>query len=195
MQTVAKLVLTLLFISPTLRGQSTEIQTRIDNGELKMTFPSVYFEHNSTEYSTMPYTVDSCFKYIAFHIKDINDLVIWRDSLETEKLTNQRIKKLKTALSKYKVTGIYIESMGKEQKISRRTIETTTDSTQNKYLLTLNSVFEIAKTRLQNKKNSMDTHGLWVFGTCWKHAFHLNKNGRERCRMSRRHTQATAKQK
>ncbi len=60
-----------------------------------MTFPGIYFKHNSTDYADMPYTVDSCLGYTATHIKDINDFVIWRDSLETEKLTNRRIKKLR----------------------------------------------------------------------------------------------------
>ena len=179
MQTLAKLILVLLFISPTLSGQNVEIQTSINNGELKMSFPSIYFKHKATDYATMPYTVDSCFKYIALHIKDINDLVIWRDSLETEKLTNQRIKKLKTELSKYKVSGIYIKSMGKEQKISRRTIEDSTDSTQIKYLLSLNSVFDISRT-----KTPIKPHKGWHL-PCWMN-WQLDKSGREHCRMERR---------
>ena len=48
--------------------------------ELKMTYPSIYFVLNSTEYAVMPYTVDSCFKYIAANIKYLNSIVIWRDS-------------------------------------------------------------------------------------------------------------------
>jgi hypothetical protein len=161
MRTLVKLAILLFFSPIRFHGQDPEIDRLIDN-EFKVTFPGVYFKHNTIEYATMPYTVDSCFKYIALHIKDINDLVIWRDSLETERLTQQRIKKLKIELRKYKVTGIRIESMRKEQKISRRTIEAGTGSAQIKYLLALNSVFEIAQTRLQNKAS----HGLWIFGTC-----------------------------
>jgi hypothetical protein len=140
----------LIFISTRLYGQDKDIGRLID-GEFKMTFPSIYFKHNSTDYSVAPYAVDSCFKYIALHIKDINDLVIWSDSLETEKLTQQRIKKLKTELRKYKVTGIHIESMGEKQKISRRTMEMSADSAQIKYLLILNSVFELPKLVCQMK--------------------------------------------
>jgi len=180
---VFKIFVFLLVVAKTY-AQDTEID-RLVKGELKRTFPSIYFKHNATEYAVKDSRVDSCFKYIALNIKDINDLVIWRDSLETEKLTQQRIKKLKTELRKYKVSGIHIESMGKQQKISRHTIETTADSAQIKYLLSLNSVFEVAKTRLQDKP-SVGSHGLWLFGVCCKHAFRLNKNGREHCKMERR---------
>ncbi len=96
-----------------------------------MTFPSIYFKYKSIDYTKMPYITDSCFKYIALNIADINDLVIWRDSSETDKLTSQRIKKLKTGLSKHKETqNVFIESMGKAQKISQRTIDITTNKSQ-----------------------------------------------------------------
>jgi hypothetical protein len=168
MQILAKLTILSLFIAASLKGQKSEI-----GAELKMTFPSIYFKHNSTEYTNMPYTVDSCFSYIAQHIQDINDLVIWRDSLETEKLTNLRIKKLKVGLSKHKETrNVYIESMGKKQKISRLTIEMATDSTQIQYVLSLNSVFDIAKTHLTCKKKwwQRRTHyeGRYLCFGCWR---------------------------
>jgi hypothetical protein len=79
MQPFAKLILIILFISTGLKGQDTEIETRLSIGELKMNFPSIYFKHNSIDYATMPYTVDSCFKYIALHINDINDFLIVRN--------------------------------------------------------------------------------------------------------------------
>ncbi len=187
MQPFIKLIILFLLLLTRLQGQNSEIKTRPDTGELEMTFPSIYFKHNSTDYATMPYTVDSCFKYIAVNFdENINSLVVWRDSLETEKLTKQRIKKLQTALSKNKETrNVFIESMEQEQKISRYTINQTSDSLRIKYLLTLNSVFDFSKTRPQ-KKISQDHHGIWIFGTCWKHAFHLNKMGRDRCRWDRR---------
>ena len=182
MQLIPKLIFILL-LSTKLCGQDASIKTRHDVGELKMTFPGIYFKHNSTDYATMPYIVDSCFKYIALHIKDISDIVIWRDSLETEKLSQQRIKKVRIALSKYKVKGIYIESMKKEQKISRHTINAIADSTQIKYLLTLNSVFEIAKTRLRNE-TMVNANKKWHV-PCWMN-LQLNKAGRKRCKMERK---------
>jgi len=157
MQTFGNLTIILLFISTILPGQNPEIDRLVDS-ELKMTFPSIYFKHNSTDYATMPYTVDSCFKYIALNIKDINSRPIWRDSSETEHLTNERIKKLKLGLNKYPPTKrINIQSMRKEQKISQRTIFKDTDSAQIQYLLSLNSVFDISGVikpkKLKEKKH------------------------------------------
>ncbi len=189
MRTLVKLTLLLFFISTRLPGQGSETG-KLTKGELKMIFPGIYFKHNTTDYATMPYTVDSCLKYISLHIKDINDLVIWRDSLETEKLTQQRIKKLKTELRKYKVTGASIESMGKAQKIFRKTIEANTDSTQINYLLSLNSVFEVAQTRLPNEA-SVKPSKKWQL-PCWMN-LQLNKAGRKRCKMERRSMRAQVK--
>ncbi|HEY1040488.1 MAG TPA: hypothetical protein VGF30_13830 [Bacteroidia bacterium] len=189
MRFFTKWIVFLLFFFTRLFGQDSDIKRLID-GELKMTFPGIYFKHNSTDYAVMPYTADSCFKYNGLHIKDINDLVIWRDSLESEKLTQQRIKKLKTELRKYKVTGIHIESMGEKQKISRRTMEMSADSTEIGYLLTLNSVFEIAKTRLPGEV-SVKKHKKWQL-PCWMN-LQLNKAGRKRCKMERRSMRERAK--
>lgn len=142
-----------------------------------MTFPSIYFRHNSTDYAPMPYSPDSCFKDIALHFDEtLNSLVIWRDSTEKEGLTLQRIKKLKTSLKKY-IRGQKIEiySMGDEQKISRQTIDRTKDNTKRAYLLSLNSVFDISKTRI-SKKVKYTNHVMrpriscW---SCWIHGFHL----------------------
>ncbi len=195
MQILSKLILFLFLASSSLYGQGWEIKTRIDFGELKMTFPSIYFKHNSTEYAEMPYTVDSCLKHIATNIKDVTGKPIWRDSAETERLTNERIKKIRTDLSKYTSSKLAIQSMKTSQKISRRTINLGVDSAQVDYLLSLNSVFDIAKTRFRKT----GTHGLWIFGTCYKCIFQqghwLNNNGREHCRMDRRQRQKSAKKK
>jgi hypothetical protein len=216
-----------LFVSSTIFGQGSEIRKRIDVGELKMTFPSIYFKHNSTEYAKMPYTVDSCLKHIATHIKDVTGKPIWRDSAEAEQLTHERIKKIKSDLSKYTSQKLAIGSMKTAQKLSRRTINLAVDSAQTDYLLSLNSVFDIAKTRFpktqqqefrigsafdaasikhrrqvkkQSKKKESQTsgsHGLWIFGTCFKciiltpfqHGTYLSKQGREHCRMDRKREQ------
>lgn len=177
MQVYFKLIVSFLFIFTKLYAQQTEID-RLIQSELKMTFPSIYFKHKSTDYAAMPYTIDSCFKYIALRINDINDLVMWRDTLETEQLTKNRIKKIMNALSKYIPTrSIYIESMGSEQKISRRTIEMSSNNQQIQYLLSLNSVFDITKTRNSNlNKGSKGNHLLypkiWCW-SCWKNGFHV----------------------
>jgi hypothetical protein len=165
-------------------------QNPLLDGEFKMTFPGIYFKHNSINYAVMPYTVDSCFKYIALHIKDINDFVIWRDSAETEWLTTQRIRKLKAGLGKHvKTRGIDIESMDDEQKISRHIINQLSDSLDIQFLLSLNSVFDISKTRFpvkkkQKKKWGMRAHyeGRLFCYRCWragrtpKRLFSRNKN-------------------
>jgi hypothetical protein len=152
----------ILFISEKLPAQ----EIKPNNEELKMNFPSAYFKYNSTDYAPMPCTADSCFKYISLHIKDINDIVIWRDSTEMEKLTDQRIKKIKSRLNKYKLSGVYFESMKKEQKISRHTIEMNTYRTQAEYLLSLNSVFDISKGRSAGKKKYTN-HIAHPRITCW----------------------------
>ncbi|MBK7669740.1 MAG: hypothetical protein IPJ32_21900 [Sphingobacteriaceae bacterium] len=97
-QTIKQL---LIFIIPSisLSAQNTEIN-RLVKSELEMTFPSIYFKNNSTDYAKMPYAVDSCFKYIAENLDDIVSYTIWRDSNENEQLTKNRIKKLKAGLKK-----------------------------------------------------------------------------------------------
>ena len=187
-QQTAKLLLILLFVTTGLFGQETEID-RLIKSELQMTFPSIYFKHNSTDYAAMPYTVDSCFNYIATHIKDINDLVIWQDSTEIEPLTNKRIKKLKVGLNKYTSSKeISIQLMGKEQKISRRTINMGAKDTQIQYLLSLNSVFEIATTRfpiIKKEKNHIEHPRIYCWD-CWKSGFHMNKSSRDIRKMARK---------
>lgn len=186
----SRLIMLLLLSSVSSYAQHSDINRRME-GELQMTFPSIYFKHQSTNYAPMPYTADSCFKYIALHIKDIHDLVIWRDSLESEKLSNERIKKLKAGLNTY-LPGrkFLILSMGKEQKISRHTLQQTNDEKQLNYLLSLNSVFDIAKIRFPKEKTlSAKSHILrpkiWCW-RCWKSGFHMDKSSREWRKMERR---------
>lgn len=174
--TFLRSILVFLIFSTKLLCQNSEID-RLITGEFKMTFPSIYFKHNSPDYAAMPYTADSCFKYMALNFNNtINSLVIWRDSAETEVLTNKRIQKLKLGLKKYiKNTKTEIYSMGNEQKISRHTIKQTADKSKVSYLLSLNSVFEISKTRV-NKKIKYNNHimspSITCWG-CWKSGFHL----------------------
>ena len=195
MQTLVKLTIILFFISVRLQGQESEID-RLIQSELKMTFPSIHFKHKSTDYASMPYSVDSSFKYIALHFDDnINSLVIWRDTDEKEDLTTKRIKKIKKALKKYLQTKEFeIYSMSNEQKVSRHTMNMTSDSSKIKYLLTLNSVFDISKTRLPFKsKDSHIIHPNIFCKSCWKNGFHLDKKSRTIRKMARRkkHNQRT----
>ncbi|MBN8693071.1 MAG: hypothetical protein J0L69_07720 [Bacteroidetes bacterium] len=155
-----------------------------------MTFPSIHFKHKSTDYAPMPYSTDSCFKFIANHFKDnINGLVIWRDTLEKEELTNKRISILKADLRKYIKNGkIEIQSMDGAQKVSRQIITMTSDSTKIKYLLTLNSVFDISKTRSPKDKSTALNHYLrpkiWCWN-CWITGFHMDKTSRNLRKMER----------
>jgi hypothetical protein len=168
-----KILFTLCVVSLRIVSQNKEIENVIE-GELKMTFPSIYFKHGSTDYAIMPYTADSCFKYIAIHFEDnINSLVIWRDSTETEQLTNKRIEKLKTGIKKHLSSkDVTIHSMDEEQKISRRTIYSTSDSARIQYLFSLNSVFDISKTQFpvekkSTKRSHVDHPRIWC-PKCWK---------------------------
>lgn len=171
-QRTTKLLLIFLVVAAGLQGQNIEIDGLI-KGELKMTFPSIYFKNNSVDYAAMPYTVDSCFKYIATHIKDIKSFVIWRDSSEKDQLTKRRIKKLKADLNKYTPADIIdIQTMGKTQKISQSTIHKGVDYKQIQYLLSLNSVFDIYTTgvlteKKRTKKSHIERPRLWCL-KCWK---------------------------
>ena len=171
MKNLTKLTIVFLFISVELFGQNPEIQKLADAG-LKMTFPSIYFKPNSTDYASMPYSVDKCFEFIALNFKsNINSLVIWRDSIETEKLTSKRIKKLDSELKKYvRNRKFEFYSLNNEQKISRKTINASSDSSTINYLLSLNSVLDMSKTRLHSeKKKKIRPYLVW---TGWKHGFH-----------------------
>jgi len=173
-QRTTKLLLILLTIGTSLRGQDSEIDLLV-KGELKMTFPSIYFKHNSTDYATVPYAADSCLKYIAAHIKDIKSFIVWRDSSETDLLTNNRIENLKVDLNKYTPSDkINIQPMGNAQKISRRTIHKGADNEQIQYLISLNSVFDIYTTGVpteKKKKSGKVSHierpRIWCLN-CWR---------------------------
>lgn len=182
-----KLTIFLLLFSQWLYGQEQDIDRLMQN-ELKMTFPGVYFEHGTAEYAHMPYTSDSCFKYIAANFdKTRNSLVLWRDSSETEELTLQRIKKLNQVLKSYlKSSRFTIQSMEDLQKVSQRTIRMTTDGAKADYLRNLNSVLDISKTRVHPVpiKSHMLRPKIWCW-SCWKNGFHLNKRGRDYRKMVR----------
>jgi hypothetical protein len=177
-QQTIKLFLILIVLSTSFNAQNTEIN-RLVKSELEMTFPSIYFKNNSTDYAKMPYTVDSCLKYIAENLDDIVSYTIWRDSNETDQLTKSRIKKIKANLKKYTPGWqIEIQSMGKEQKISRRTIDKGADKKQIQYLLSLNSVLDISKTAGAKKKwknrNHVELPRPWCWG-CIKSGFHTKR--------------------
>lgn len=189
MRTLGNLTIIFLFISTIIRGQDSEID-RLIAGELKMTFPSIYFKHNTTDYAAIPYSVDSCFKYISSRYdENINSLVIWRDTAETEDLTIKRIKKLKSAFKKHLQTNEFeIYSMGNEQKVSRQTIKMTSDSSKIKYLLTLNSVFDISKTRRPIRLSPSQSHIMRPRFFCWNcliHGYHLDKKSRNLRKVAR----------
>jgi hypothetical protein len=192
-QKTAKLILIFLGCTTLLCAQIKETDSWPGNGELKMIFPSIYFKHNSTEYAAMPYAADSCFKYMALHIKDIYSFTIWRDSSETEELTNKRIEKLKMGLSKYAPSNrVDIHSMGEKQKISRKTIDRGVDNEHIEYLLSLNSVLDISKTRFRERKTKKKIPHevlprLWCLA-CWKHGFHIEyrRNMRKARKMAKK---------
>lgn len=172
MRTLIKFTVFLL-VSAIARGQEAEIDRLIAN-ELKMRFPAIYFKNNSVDFATMPYSADSCFKYIALNFdKSVNSLVIWRDSSETEALTNRRIVKLKAGLRKYmRDNTLVIQSMGSSQKVSRHTIGLTSDKAKIEYLLSLNSVFDISKTRIPPKEPQKKKSRRRLVWTGWKTGFH-----------------------
>ena len=181
MKPLAKLILLFLFVSLPIFGQDTEPEKDLA-GEFKMTFPSIYFKHNSEEYAKMPYTVDSCLKYIAENIKDLNSYPIWRDSIEKEQLTHMRMKKLRSDLSKYTHSGkVNFQSMGPAQKISRQTIKKSINDQQAQYLLSLNSVLDVSgaiynKVNLKGKKQKKRLPRLVWCG--WRYGFHWDGQGK-----------------
>lgn len=176
MKASVRFLLAFITLSISLHSQVAEID-RLMQSTLKMTFPSIYFKHNSTDYATMPYTADSCFKYIAAHFSaDVTQLVIWRDSAETEELTAQRIKILKEGLKKHLRKGkIVIISMEDEQKVSRQTIRMTNDSVKINYLLSFNSVMDFSNTNFPVKKKTGDhiDHPQINCLACWANGFHV----------------------
>jgi hypothetical protein len=181
MRSLVNLAAILFFTCSQLQGQDSEID-RLINRELKMTFPSIHFKHKSTDYAPMPYSVDSCLKHITLNFsKEMNSLVIWRDSVETEELTHARIKKLKADLREYLPKDkVEIHSMGANQKIPRRTINKTLDKTKINYLLSLNSVLDISKTLIapiKKKKRKKKSIPRLVW-TGWRTGFHWSSKGK-----------------
>lgn len=178
MQPFIKFIIAFLFTAAGLRAQDSEID-RLIAGELKMTFPSIYFRHNSADYAAMPYVVDSCFRYIAANIKKLNSYAIWRDSTEKERMTYFRIKKLRADLKPYLSSGqIRFQSMGPAQKISRRTIEKSTDEMQTQYLLSLNCVLDVSGAIKNEGKEKRQRHRLPRLVWCgWAHGFHWSTPG------------------
>jgi len=178
----------LLLVANALFSQNNDLN-RLPDKELQMTFPSIYFKHNSTDYAEMPYKVDSCFKYIALHFdQNINSLVIWRDSLETEALTKARIKKLSAPLKKHlRKNNFEIISMADQQKISRYTLQKTVEQTNRDYLLSLNSCFDFSKTKvpLKTTNSHIIRPKIWC-KDCWKNGFHLDKKSRTLRKIARK---------
>ncbi|HXU27157.1 MAG TPA: hypothetical protein VN698_07985 [Bacteroidia bacterium] len=171
MQQATKFFFLLFIITKTICAQDAEI-----NG-LKMSYPRVYFKTGSTDYAPMPYSADSCFKYIAANIKDIKSFVIWRDSSESEQLSTQRIKKLKADLHKYTPAKIYIESMKAAQRVLQSSINKSNSAEQRQYLLSLNSVFDVYTTATIKNKPGNEKHEKhlrrlvwcgWRYGFHWK---------------------------
>jgi hypothetical protein len=106
-------------------------------------------------------------------VKDIKSYVIWRDSGETEQLSSKRVQKIRSDLAKYSKGAVRVNSMGKDQKISRYTINHNPNE-QRPYLLSLNSVFDIYTTRTR-KEMKTKTHimhpRIWCWG-CISSGFH-----------------------
>ncbi len=55
------------------------------------------------------------------------------------------------------------------------------DDAQTQYLLSLNSVFDISKTRfpiIKREKNHIERPRIYCW-SCWKSGFHMSKSSRE----------------
>jgi hypothetical protein len=166
----------LLLFACCFQAQENEID-RLMESELKMTFPSIYFKNLSADYATMPYTADSCFKYIAKNKNDIHSLVLWRHATENDQLTLNRARKIETELKKFMPEKMEIISMGTAQKISQKTIKEASDSLQTQYLLSMNSVLDVPKTKNGGRKarkfrNHIESPRLFCWG-CISHCFHV----------------------
>lgn len=196
MQFVSIKIIIVFLLTTNFIGAQFNAATHLPSGELTMTFPSIYFQHHSTQFANMPYTVDSCLKYIASHFnKNINSLVIWRDSTESEKITNARIKKLKPELKKYIRDGKFeIVSMNDAQKISQHRIQNALNKTETDYFITLNNCFDFSKTKIPN--NTQQSHiirpKIWC-KDCWKHGFHMDKKSRTLRKIARKNKSEKSK--
>lgn len=149
-------------------AQNKEID-RLIRSEFKMTYPSIYFKNQSAEFAPMQYSADSCFKYIAENMEYITSMVLWRDSSESDELVRLRIKTLKKGIRKYiRTHRIRIKVVNDAQKIPSRTIYTGTDSTQIRYLLSLNSVLDVSALKvIPPGKKSHAQKPRWWCRWCW----------------------------
>lgn len=98
---------------------------------------------------------------------------------------------LKTKLSNLLLVKEFeIHSAGNEQKVSRQTINMTADSSKVKYLLTLNSVFDISKTRraFQTSQSHLLRPRLFCWN-CIKNGYYLDKKSRGLRKAARRNKQ------
>lgn len=155
-------------------------QTADIPGEQKMTFPSVYFRSNSVEYAEMPYTADSCYKYIAGHKKnEIGYLIVWHDPSEPDVIASQRLDKVKAEIAKYHPAGkIRIVFMNEGNKISKETLEKARTTDEKKYLLMLNTSIDYSPTRTNKNQGTYYNH-IWYPRpwclACWRHGFHIRE--------------------
>ena len=176
MQRATSIVIILFLLTKSLHAQNPEVENLMQ-GDLKLIYPSIYFKHNSEEYAPMPYSADSCIKYIASHLKYLNCIVIWRDSSETEFITNARIKKVLHDISKYTALGnVDIKSMKDAQKISQRTIKKASNDKELQYLLSFNSVLDVSGA-IRHRKKLRRTHseGRYFCLECWKRGVFFHK--------------------
>jgi hypothetical protein len=176
MPRVTSIVIILFLLTKSLHAQNPEVENLMQ-GDLKMTYPSIYFKHNSEEYAVMPYSADTCYKYIASHLKYLNSIVIWRDSSETEFLTNARIKKIQHDLGKYSTFGyVDIKTMKDAQKISQHTIKKASNDTELQYLLSFNSVLDVSGA-IRHRKKLRRTHveGRIFCIECWQRGVFFHK--------------------
>lgn len=90
-----KLFVILLLLTTTLFAQQKDTSTTVGS-QIKMTFPSIDSKTKVPIMLQCLIQLIPALNYITKHVKDIKAYVIWRDSSETEVLTNKRIKKLKT---------------------------------------------------------------------------------------------------
>jgi hypothetical protein len=164
----------ILSTSLNLYSQPPEI-----SDELKMTFPSIYFKNNSVEYAEMPYTTDSCFKYITGHKKEVGYMVVWHDPGEPDVIAIERLDKVKNEIAKYHPEGkIHFVIMSEESKLSKETIEKARTPEEKKYLLALNSVIDYSPSRINKNQGTYYNH-IWYPRpwclACWKHGFHTRQ--------------------
>lgn len=123
-----------IFVSSCCIGQ--------DKSKFHMEFPNIYFKNQTTEYAEMPYSIESCFKFIKTYIKEIKGYAMSRDSSETDALSKQRIIKIKKDLNKFIPSEKINIMLGFGDRISQKIIDKGVGYKEIQFLLSLNSVFE-----------------------------------------------------